>query len=75
MIKVSVHTALLLYMALFLFFYLLTWLISHLKTRSKKIITPYLTLTTCSFCNAPYLANLEKKVHKCPSCNCFNKKM
>jgi hypothetical protein len=66
-------TALLIYLAALLFFFLGMWVYTHLKQRAKKGVRPPHQLAVCEFCHFAYLADSSKQVNQCPSCTLLNK--
>lgn len=74
MISVSKATALMIYLALFLFLCLGAWLFSHLKGRKKQHLPPLYQLTICEYCHYNYLSETGKTISACPQCHSFNKK-
>lgn len=73
MIELTLMTALLLYLGLTLTIVLGLWIISHYRTRSKKILPLEQRLCICEYCHLAYVADSLKSVTQCPQCKSYNK--
>lgn len=71
--KVEIPTFFLLYLGMVLFFFLLLWFFSHLKSRKKVDYHPPSKLAICEYCHHPYLAPTEDAINRCPLCHSLNK--
>ncbi len=73
MIEVEATTAILLYLALFLFLCLGAWLFTHFRNGAKQAPPPLFRFSVCEFCHHNYLGKTGEKITKCPKCGSFNK--
>lgn len=71
MIEVQLHTALLLFLGMFLFVIFLAGLTTKRRGRQKPP-PPLYRLRACEYCQADYLALSDQKVTKCPHCHLLN---
>jgi hypothetical protein len=73
MIELLPATAVMLYLGISLTTLLSLWIFHHYQSRTRKVILQAEKLLVCEYCHCAYLADIAKKVTRCPDCSSYNK--